>query len=164
MVIIDTSLVYKWFIDEDPKEITIAARTLLKQFLNGKEKILCPDLILYELGNTLAYKPKLRDSDISGIWSKLSDINLSIVNPTHDFMKKCINFSLRHHITVYDASYAVLALEKNCILLTADSKFAKKINLPFVKLLTHYPLSVKFKESFVKNRGWYKRVRKDWDN
>lgn len=164
MVIIDTSLAYKWFVDEEPKKITIAARALLKQFLNGKEKILCPNLILYELGNILAYRPKLREVDINGIWSKLSDINLPVVNPTQDFMKKCIDFSLEHHLTVYDASYAVLALENNCILLTADSKFARKINLPFVKLLTYYPLSIKYKESITRNKTLYKRVRKDWDN
>lgn len=155
MVIIDTSVAYKWFIDEEPKEITIAARALLKRFLKRKEKILCPDLILYELANTLAYKPKLRDVEINSIWSKLSDINLPIANPTQHFMKKCIDFSVQYRVSVYDASYAILALEKNCILLTADSKFAKKINLPFVKLLTRYPLS---------NKNLYKRVGKDWNN
>lgn len=141
MVIIDTSLVYKWIIYEEPREITESARKLLRRFLNGKEKILCPNLILYELANTLAYKTKLSNSDTDTVWRKFSDINLPLENPTKDFMKKCIDFSIQYHVSVYDASYAVLAIEKNCILLTADSKFAKKINLPFVKLLTHYPLS-----------------------
>lgn len=162
MVIIDTSVAYKWFINEEPKEITIAAQALLKQFLKGKEKILCPDLIVYELGNILAYKPKLRELDIDSVWNKLSSINLPVVNPTQDFMKKCIDFSIKYRVTVYDASYAVLALEKNCILLTADNKFAKKINLPYVKLLTRYPLSIR--ESLTKNKNFYKRVGKDFDN
>lgn len=164
MVIIDTSLVYKWLVYEKPKEITESARKLLRRFLKGKEKILCPILILYELANTLAYKTTLSNSDIDIIWRKFSDINLPLANPTQDFMKKCIDFSIQHHVTVYDAAYAVLAMEKNCILLTADSKFAKKINLSFVKLLTHYPLSIKFKESLVKNKSFYKRVIKDWNN
>lgn len=164
MVIVDTSVAYKWFINEEPKEITLAARAVLKQFLKGKEKILCPDLILYELGNILAYKHKLREIDISNIWNKLSKINLLTVNPTPDFMKKCIDFSLKYHVTVYDASYAVLALEKNCTLFTADSKFAKKINLPFVKLLTRYYPPVNLKKSLAKNKNLYKRVGKDWNN
>jgi predicted nucleic acid-binding protein len=164
MVIIDTSVVYKWFVDEEPKEITIAARALLKQFLKGKEKILCPDLIVYELGNILAYKPKLKEFDIKSIWNKLSNINLPVANPTQDFMEKCIDFSLKYRVTVYDASYAILALEKKCILLTADSKFTKKINLPFVKLLTRYPLSARLKESLIKNKDFYKRVGKDLNN
>lgn len=136
MVIIDTSLVYKWLIYEEPKEITESARKLLRRFLKGKEKILCPNLIVYELANTLAYKTKLSSTDIDNIWRKFSDINLPLANPTQESIKKCIDFSLQYHVTVYDASYAVLAMEKNCILFTADSKFAKKINLPFVKLLT----------------------------
>lgn len=141
MVIVDTSLIYKWFVDEEPKQITDSSRALLKSFLNGKEKILCPSLILYELGNILSYKTKLSKSDIDNIWSRFSNINLPLVNPTQELIKKCIDFSLQYHASVYDASYAVLAMEKKCILLTADSKFAKKINLSFVKLLTRYPLS-----------------------
>lgn len=142
MVIVDTSLIYKWFIDEEPKKITDSSRALLKNFLKGKEKIICPNLILYELGNILAYKSTLSKVDIDNIWQKFSNINLPLTIPTQQFIKQCIDFSIQHHVTVYDASYAVLALEKNCILLTADDKFAKKINLPFVKLLTHYPLKL----------------------
>jgi predicted nucleic acid-binding protein len=164
VVIVDISLIYKWFIDEEPRKITDSSRLLLKSFLKGKEKILCPNLILYELGNILAYKNTLSKTDIDNIWQKFSNINLPLINPTGEFMKRCIDFSLQYHVTVYDASYAILALEKKCILLTADSKFAKKINFPFVKLLTHYPLSIKFKESLVKNKGFYKRVGKDWGN
>lgn len=164
MVIIDTSLVYKWLVYEEPKEITESARKLLRRFLKGKEKILCPNLILYELANMLAYKINLTKPEIDDIWRKFSNIDLPLENPTEDFLKKCIDFSLKYHVTVYDASYAVLALEKNCILFTADNKFAKKINLPFVKLLTRYPLAVKFKESLTKNKNFYKRVGKDLDN
>jgi len=164
VVIVDTSLIYKWLIDEEPKKITESARKLLRRFLKGKEKILCPNLILYELGNILAYKNTFSKAEIDNVWQKFSDINLPLTNPTQEFMKKCIDFSLQYSVSVYDASYAVLAREKNCILLTADSKFVKKINLPFVKLLTHYPLSVKLKESLEKNKNLYKRVGKDWEN
>ena len=164
MVILDISLIYKWFIDEEPKEITNSSRLLLKNFLQGKEKILCPNLILYELGNILAYKNTFNKTDIDNIWQKFSNINLPLISPTQEFMKKCIDFSLQYHVTVYDASYAVLALEKNCILLTADNKLAKKINLPCVKLLIHYPLSLKFKESLTKNKNLYKRIGKDLNN
>lgn len=164
MVIIDTSLAYKWLVYEEPKQVTESARKLLRRFLKGKEKILCPSLILYELANTLAYKANLTKTELDNIWSKFSNINLPLASPTQDFMKKCIDFSLKYHVTVYDASYAVLAIEKNCVLFTADGKFAKKINLPFVKLLTHYPLSIKFEQSLLKNKNLYKRVGKDWGN
>ena len=140
MVIVDVSLVYKWFIDEEPKKVTESARKLLKSFLRGKEKILCPNLILYEFGSILAYKTAIDKTNIDIIWRKFSDVNLPLIVPTQNFIKKCIDFSLKYHVTLYDASYAILALEKNCILYTADSKFVKRINLPFVKLLTHYPI------------------------
>lgn len=162
MVIVDTSLVYKWLIYEEPKEVTESARKLLREFLKGKEKILCPDLLLSELANTLAYKTKLSSSDIDNIWRKFSNINLPLENPTIDFLKKCVDFSIQYHVTVYDASYAVLAKQKNCVLLTADSKFAKKINLPFVRLLIHYPLILK--QSLVKNKSFYRKASKNLNN
>ena len=44
----------------------------------------------------------------------------------------------KHHVSVYDATYAVLAMENNCLLVTADSKFIEQMNLEFVMDLDTY--------------------------
>ena len=163
MVVVDTSIVYKWITEEDDSSDSSSLK-LLRKFLDGKESVLIPDIMLYELANALSTKTSLTFKEIEQAWNLFERLGLKVTNPSLKFIRKSIKFSRKYHVSVYDASYAILALEKNCILLTADSKFAKKINLPFVKLLTRYPLSIKFKESLAKNKNLYKRVGKDWNN
>lgn len=134
MVIADASIIYKWVTEEDTDPDTPALK-LLRQFLDGKEDVSIPDIVLYELANALSTKTNLTFKEVQEAWNLFERLNLNVVNPSLKFIRKSIEFSRKYHVTVYDASYAVLALEKNCIFLTADSKFVKKINLPFVKLL-----------------------------
>lgn len=161
MVVVDTSIIYKWITEEDTDPDT-PALTLLRQFLDGKENVSIPAIVLYELANALSTKTGLTFKEVEQAWSLFEKFNLNVINPSLGLIRKSIKFSRKYHVSVYDASYAVLALEKNCILLTADSKFAKKINLPSIKLLTHYPLPTTLKASLAKNKGLHKRVRKDW--
>lgn len=135
MVIVDTSIVYKWIAEEESGADNPALK-LLGQFLKGKEDVLIPDITLYELANALSTKTNLTFKEIEQSWNLFEKFNLSVVNPSLKFIRESLKFSRKYRVSVYDASYAVLALEKNCILFTADSKFAKKINLPFIKLLT----------------------------
>lgn len=135
MVIVDASIIYEWLTEEDNDPNPPAIR-LLRQFLDRKENVLIPDIVLYELANALSTKTNLTFKEIQDAWNLFERLNLNVISPSLKFIRKSIKFSREYHVTVYDASYVVLALEKKCILLTADSKFAKKINLPFVKLLT----------------------------
>ncbi len=142
MVIVDTSIVYKWITEED-SDINSPVLKLLHQFLEGKENILAPNIILYELANALSTKTNLTFKEIEQAWNLFQTLNLNVISPSLKFIRNSMKFSKKYHVSVYDASFAVLALEKNCILFTADSKFVKEINLPFVKLLTQYPLPLK---------------------
>lgn len=134
MVVVDISIVYKWIAEEESGPDSPALK-LLRQFLDGKENVLIPDITLYELANALSTKTKLTFKEVEEAWSLLEGLHLKVLNPSLKFIKESINFSRKYHVTVYDASYAVLALEKNCTLFTADNKFVKQLNLPFVKLL-----------------------------
>lgn len=134
MVVLDTSIIYKWITEEDSDPDTPALK-LLRQFLDGKENVLIPDIVLYELANALSTKTNLAFKEIEQAWSLFERFNLNVINPSLKFIRKSIKFSRKYHVSVYDASYAVLALEKNCILFTADNKFVKQIDSPFVKVL-----------------------------
>lgn len=132
MVVVDTSIVYKWIREEDTRHLSLE---ILYRFLSGKEKILVPDILLYELANVLSNKTELSIKDIEEAWNLFIDFNVPIFTPTASFMQKCLKFSKKYQVTVYDAAYAVLAKEKKCDLVTADDKFAQKTKLPFIKSL-----------------------------
>lgn len=133
MVVVDTSVAYKWFSPEN-EELLQEAITLLK----NSSDITAPDLIIYELANSWSTKTKLKTAQIKIFLKDLEETNIKIESVNFEIIRKAVDFSKKYHVSVYDASYAVLAQEKGCNFVTADSKFVKKVKLPFVKHLSEY--------------------------
>ncbi len=133
MVVVDTSVVYKWFSPEN-EELLPEALALL----DNSDTFIAPDLIIYELANSWATKTKLKISQIKVFLKDLEEMEIKIEPVTFELIRKTVDFSKKYHISAYDASYAVLAQENKCDLFTADSKFVEKVNLPFVKHLSEY--------------------------
>lgn len=139
MVVLDTSIIYKWLREEDERHLSLK---ILDDFLEGKEEVIAPDIILYELSNALAFKKELTEEDVLEAWEFFTDLNIQIFVPDSKFVEKCIKFAKKYEVTVYDASYAVLAIEKKCNLITKDEKFVEAVSLPYVKTLTDFKQSL----------------------
>ena len=135
MVVLDTSIIFKWLREEDNRHLSLK---ILDDFLEGKEEVIAPDIVLYELANVLRFKKELTEEDILTAWEFFTDLKIQIFVPEPQFIKECIKFAKKYGVTVYDASYAVLAKEKKCDLITKDEKFAETVNLPFVKTLSDF--------------------------
>lgn len=137
MVVVDTSVAFKWT-DENEESRNIALK-ILQDHIQNKVKIIVPQLIFYELANSWATKTKLSVSTIKSNLKRLKKADLTIEPPSFELMVKAVEFSKKYQVSVYDASYAVLAQAKKCNLITADTKFVNQVNLPYVKTLTGYP-------------------------
>lgn len=135
MVIIDTSVAYKFFTSEEDQE---RALKILKKHKEGEEVIIIPDLLLYEIANAWTTKTNLNPSQIITNLNDLKDAVFKIEKVSFELISEAIKFSREYKISVYDACYAVLAQKKRCNLITADIKFADKVNLPFIKKLSDY--------------------------
>ena len=133
MVIVDTSIIFKWITDEDSSNSP--ALVLLEQFLNDKKGFLAPDIVLYEIANALSTKTTLNLEEAEKAWNIFDRLRLTITSPSLVFIKDCLKFSKKQHISVYDAAYIVLAKEKMCDFITAYAKLVTNVKLPFVKLL-----------------------------
>ncbi len=133
MVIVDTSVVFKW--SDKGETLREAALIILDNHLKKIEKIIVPDLLFYEAANAWATKSGLTLRGISNNLDDLIDSNLTVENINFGLLQKIIYFSRKYKVSVYDATYAVLAKENKCDLITADNKFVKQVNLPFVKTL-----------------------------
>ncbi len=136
MVILDTAVVYKWFAKNEGD--SLLALNILQKHVNGQEKIIVPELILYELANAWVTKKAIPSAIIKTNLKDLQEAGLGIESSTFDLIAKAVAFAKKYNVTVYDSIYAVLAKEKGCKLITADKKFAEKINLPYVKLLEDF--------------------------
>lgn len=136
MVVVDTSVAYKWFAPKE--ENHPQALKIYDSHAKGGEIVVVPDLLLYELVNAWVTKTAIPLKTAKRNLQDLKDAHIQFENITFDLIEKAIAFSKKHDVSVYDATYVVLAKEKGCNLVTADNKFADQVNLRFVKKLADY--------------------------
>ncbi len=133
MVIIDTSIVFKWFAQLETHHKL--ALKLLENYLLGEEEITIPDLLLYELTNAWSTKTGLDLTQIAKNLNQLEAYKIPVVSVSFSLLHYASHFARAHQVSVYDAVYAVLAEDYGCDLITADRRFVNRVNSPFVKLL-----------------------------
>lgn len=133
MIVVDASVINKLFLsNEDGRE---QVKSILGSHISGLNKIIVPDLLFYEVANTLTTKTQVSQSIAVRSLKELYSFNFEVINPSEDILRTAIKFAKRYKISVYDASYAVLAKQKKCKLITADEKFVNQVKLKFVKQL-----------------------------
>lgn len=136
MIIIDATIVFKWFAKTEKGYAQ--ARILLEKHLLKQDEVIVPDLLLYEVGNAWSTKSILDIDKILENVDFLEEYLPKQIPINFKLIKKACQFSKKYDVSVYDATYAVIAEEKECNLITADDKFVDKVNLPFVKKLSDY--------------------------
>lgn len=136
MVIVDASIVFKWF--DANEQLHAVAQALLKRHLSGEEEILVPNLLLYEVTNAWVTKTRLGQEEISDNLTRLEKYKLNIAPVDFKLLHSISRFSKNYGISAYDATYAILAQEREYDLITADDKFANKVKLSFVKNLSEF--------------------------
>lgn len=130
MIIIDTSVAFKWF---DKSESNYEeARKILKDHLLGNQEIIIPDLFFYELTNAWSTKSALQAKDIKNNLEKIKKYSFTIIPVDFAILEKTVEFAKKFTVSVYDATYAILASEKKCNLITADSKFIELVKQDYI--------------------------------
>lgn len=133
MIVIDASVVNKFFLPYENDRSK--ALNILKRHIQKIDEIIVPDLLFYEVANTLATKTSIPLDQISKSLTKLDKIKLNIFHPTIDHINRAAIFAKQYRVSVYDAIYAIIAQEKKCNLVTADEKFVKQTKQGFIALL-----------------------------
>ena len=122
-VVIDTSVIIKWFADEEDSG---KARLLLDCWWRRELEIVVPELLIYELANALRFGKKAPKTAISKIIRDFLSAmpQIYIVNP--NIIDLCLNYVFEHGLTIYDAVYVALADMLEVPLVTADLKHHRK--------------------------------------
>ncbi len=134
MIVLDASVVTK-FINTQEKESDIAEK-LFQAHIEEAEKILVPTLLFFEVANALATKSDLKDEYIERGLSLLYNANFVIYQVNQKDMIEASLLAKKYKTSVYDMVYAVIAKNKKVDLITADNKFANKVNFSFVQTLS----------------------------
>ena len=124
MYVLDASVVVKWFVEEEGKEIALSIRD---KFWRREIDIVVPDLLLYEISNALRYNPNLNEQDVKNAVDSIINMGIRILIPSGEILKKAIDMSFLYGISLYDAYYVALADELKIPFITADKKLFDKV-------------------------------------
>ncbi len=133
MIILDASVILKMIFEEQDTNLVLQ---LIENHITGKEKMAAPELLYYELANVLATKTPLSVKSSSSALTEIFNLEIETYTLGVEEFLSSINLSYKYKISVYDASYMILAERLNCNFITADVKLVKKTkDLKFVRLL-----------------------------
>jgi len=125
VVVLDTSVVLKWFRQgEVGAEKALALRAA---YLDGALGIAVPDLLLYELGNVLRYKPDFDSNKVTAAVESVLAMGLSWHAVTQDRLVRAVEIAFTHDVTVYDAAFVALAENLQADFVTADEQLAHRL-------------------------------------
>ena len=125
MIVLDSSVALKWiFADEDGAAHVMAVRD---DHVSGKNEIAVPSLFFYEIANVLATKVKLSPEEALEAFALISSFEFNVHELDSSEYLDAMALTMKSKISVYDASYHVLAGSLGCRFLTADRKFWEKV-------------------------------------
>jgi len=121
-VVLDTSVVVKWFAEEDGSDRAVA---LLDKIAQGTLVLVEPVILPIELGNALHFTHKFEASKIRYCLDRIT--NMGIFYRQNDFqvMFETSELVANHSLTYYDALFMGVAMVNGCRLITADRKHHK---------------------------------------
>ncbi len=134
-IIVDTSVVTKWYAQKEEGDLEPAFR-LLDACSEGELTLICPTIILLELANVLYLGKKLDRTlclasvrSLENLCTKLVDI---------DDAERIVTIMYDHALASYDAAFVSLAIAENIPLVTADYKHHKKSISPHIVWLSEF--------------------------
>ena len=127
VLVIDASVVIKWFVEE---EYSYEARLLKNAYANGIVDIAVPSIMKYEVLNALKYSGGFGEDELKEIAIVLDRFQFTIYDIEGEYSFRTIEIAMRKGITIYDAAYVALAQILNTVMYTADKRLIRKIGDP----------------------------------
>ncbi len=109
----------KWFV---PEPGSAAALPLREAHIEGRIAIIAPQLLSYEVANALRYHPAISRTQLRTAIRDFFGLQIALALPSSESLSRAADFAHRMKVTIYDASYAVLAESHACPLITDDSR------------------------------------------
>ncbi|MGB9707080.1 MAG: type II toxin-antitoxin system VapC family toxin, partial [Microgenomates group bacterium] len=131
-VVLDTSVVVKWFVEEKDSQ---KALNFLEEYRQGKLKLLAPQIVGLELANALFFGAGFKGKILEKALSAFYNLGITLVPLSEELVKESAVYSEKFKIAAYDALFIVVAEKEKCFLVTADKKHHQKSFSPRIKYL-----------------------------
>ncbi|MBS7611530.1 type II toxin-antitoxin system VapC family toxin [Candidatus Bathyarchaeota archaeon] len=123
-IVVDASVVVKWFVEE---EYSTEALKLRNDYVVRLIDVVAPALLPFEVLNALRYNPEFGEKDLKEVAEALMKYDLWLFPILGKLAERTIENALKYDITIYDSSYISLAEVEDKPLYTADEKLLMKL-------------------------------------
>ena len=126
LLILDTSVVLKWFLEQGEADVT-SARKLREAFLSQRCTLGSPNLLLIEVANALTAGHRASAKQVSEVIATILEIGVHLFEIQFPTLEKAIALASTYRATVYDSCFLAVAIESEGLLVTADEAFLRKV-------------------------------------
>lgn len=109
-LIIDASVIVKWFVKEEWSEETEALRD---DYAAGKVDLASSIIMPFEVLNALKYSGAFGEDELVEASEILEDLQVTLYELKGDYTRETVKLAMRKGITIYDASYVALAIVRD---------------------------------------------------
>lgn len=121
-IVVDASVAAKWFLPE------LHADRALRLF-SGRQSLIAPDLLIAEFGNILwkqVRRQTISADEASQMIGDMRQLPVQIVS-SGPMIGAALQLAILTDRSVYDCLYLSLAVDRDCLLVTADERFANSL-------------------------------------
>ena len=136
-IVLDSSVIIKWLNRINENELA-QADNLLEHLQMGKVYVLAPLLAKYEVSNALLKGKELAIAEAFDALNLFYKLPIQYVDLDETSAQETYEIAHQYNLTFYDASFIVLAKQKNAILITANPKHQQKFSQVKVVALKNY--------------------------
>ena len=123
VIIVDASVVVKWFVEEEDTEKALKLR---EDYRNGRIDLWSTELMPFEVLNALRYNPQIGIKEIRRAVKALSGYRVALHPILDELGELCVASALKYGVSVYDSSYISLSILFDKTLYTADDRLVAK--------------------------------------
>lgn len=123
-LLLDSSVVVKWFRDEVDSDKAVAIQA---DFVRGALDIRISELTFFETANALRYSGDYASDEVSDCLDSIVALGVSAYGFDFDVLKLAVHGSFASGISIYDAFLIALAKSYGLSLVTADEKLFARI-------------------------------------
>lgn len=123
-ILLDSSVILKWFLKEDGADTAIQYRRLSKR---GKIDVAISEFSFYELANVLRFNKNMTQEKVHRAISDVAQAGLPILPFDITALHIAIESAYEYDISIYDAYFVAQADLEGMRLVTADQRLAAMV-------------------------------------
>ena len=121
--VVDASVAVKWFSTEEGSDRALSLRN---QHVDGRRTLVAPDLLLYEVGNALRFKPGFNPSVTAKALDDLFDLQVDLLAPSKELVRKSSELAFKYGITMHDSCYLSVGELMGVEVVTAEDELLSR--------------------------------------